>query len=150
MRDKRFIAVHRGGPLTLAQHRELINWATLCAGQGLEFLDEATAQILANILTVAKAWENGQASVGDARNASLQAIALAKTLSEPTAIATTRAVGHAVATAHMADHALRAADYALKAFKLAGQPVDEALQWQNAQLPNSISELVISARTSQK
>lgn len=146
MRNKNFIAVHRGGPLTLAHHRQLINWAMLCAEHTFVLLDEATTLILAKLLTVGKAWETGQATVGDARNASLEAITLAKSLVDPIAVAATRAVGHAVAVAHMADHALRAVDYALKAFKLAGKPVDEAKQWQNGLLPNGISELVLTAR----
>lgn len=146
MRDKRFIAVHRGGPLTLAQHQQLINWAIHCAEQASKLLDGPTSHLLATILKTGKDWEAGKASVGDARNASLKAIALAKTFTDPVAVATTRAVGHAVAAAHMADHALRAADYAIKAFQLAGQPINEIKQVQNEQLSSSIRELVISAR----
>ncbi|MDP2338888.1 MAG: hypothetical protein Q8N05_21040 [Bacteroidota bacterium] len=84
-------------------------------------------------------------SVGDARNASLKAIAVANESSIPIAVA--RAVGHAVATAHMADHSLGAAMYALKAVKNAGKSIDAERKWQNEQLPSEITELVLSSRS---
>jgi len=80
---------------------------------------------------VAKEWEKGNASVDDARNASLDAIAVANESSNPTSIAVARSVGHAVATAHMADHSLGAALYALKAVKNAGKSIDAERRWQN-------------------
>jgi hypothetical protein len=94
---------------------------------------------------VAKEWKQGNASVGDARKASLGAIAVANESSNPTAISVARSVGHAVATAHMADHSLGAALYALKAVKNAGKSVDAERKWQNEQLPSEIMELVLTA-----
>jgi hypothetical protein len=97
-------------------------------------------------LIVAKEWIKGNASVGEARNASLAAHSVAREVSNPILTAVARSVGHAVATAHMADHSLGAALYALKAVKNAGESIEIEKNWQNAQLPVQIKELVIDAR----
>ena len=145
MRDKRFVAEHRGGPLKKEQHYQLIKWACDCAEHVLHLFGEKIDERLINALNVAKEWKQGNASVGDARKASLDAIATANKSSNPTAIAVARSVGHAVATAHMADHSLGAALYALKAVKNAGKSVDAERKWQNEQLPSEIKELVLTA-----
>lgn len=147
MRDKRFIAEHRGGPLKKEQHRQLIKWACDCAENVLPLLGEKFDERLKNALLIAKEWVKGKATVGDARNASLKAIAVANESSNPIAIAVARAVGHAIATVHMADHSLGAALYALKAVKNAGKSIDAERIWQNNQLPSEIMELVITARS---
>ena len=146
MRDKRFIAVHRGGPLSKEQHRQLISWAHDCAEHVLPLFGESIDERLNDALRAAKAWEIGEISVGDARNASLGAIAVANESSNPTAIAVSRAVGHAVATAHMADHSLGAAEYALKAIKTSGISIEAERKWQDEHIPADIKELVLSAR----
>ena len=145
MRDNRFVAVHRGGPLKKEQHYQLIKWACDCVEHVLHLFGEKIDERLINALNVAKEWKQGNASVGDARKASLGAIAVANESSNPTAIAVARSVGHAVATAHMADHSLGAALYALKAVKNAGKSVDAERKWQNEQLPSEIKELVLTA-----
>lgn len=146
MRDKRFVAVHRGGTLSKEQHAQLIKWACNCVEHILPLLGESMDARLNHVLTIAKAWEKGEATVGDARNASLQAIAIANGVSNPVAITVARAVGHAVATAHMADHSWISADYALKAMKIFGKSIEIEQEWQNEQLPSEVKELVISAR----
>jgi len=150
MRDKRFIRDHRGGPLKKEQHYQLIRWACDCSENVLYFFGERIDGRLKNALDVAHAWEDGNASVGDARNASLGAIAVAREYSNPTAIAVACSVGHAVATAHMADHSLGAAWYALKAVKNSGKSVDAERKWQNEQLPPEIKELVLTARKAKR
>jgi hypothetical protein len=145
MRDKRFIAEHRGGPLKKEQHRQLIKWACDCAENVMPLCGEKTDERLINALSVAKKWSKGKTSVGDARNASLEAIAVANESSNPVSIAVARAVGHAAATAHMADHALGAALYALKAVKNAGKSIDAERKWQNGQLQSEIMELVLTS-----
>jgi hypothetical protein len=147
MRDKRFIAEHRGGLLKKEQHRQLIKWACDCAENVLPFFGEKIDERLIHALSIAKEWANGKASAGDARKASLNAITVANESSVPSAIAVSRAVGHAVATAHMADHSLGAAMYALKAVKNSGKSIDAERKWQNEQLPSEISELVLSTRS---
>jgi hypothetical protein len=146
MRDKRFVAVHRGGPLNKEQHRQLISWAHDCAEHVLPLFGESIGERLNDALRAAKAWERGEVSVGDARKASVGAIAVARESSSPTAIAVARSVGHCVATAHMADHSLGAADYALKAVKATGKSIETERKWQEEQLPPEIMELVLSAR----
>jgi hypothetical protein len=147
MRDKRFIAEHRGGLLKKEQHKQLIKWACLCAENVLPLFGEKPDIRLINALAVAKEWIKGKATVGDARDASLNAIAVANESSNPTAIAVARAVGHAVATAHMADHSFGAALYALKAVKNEDKSTDAERKWQNERLPSEILELVVTARS---
>ena len=147
MRDRRFVAVHRGGPLSKEHHRLLIHWAHTCAAHVLPYFGQPKIDDrLTDALKAAKAWERGEISVGDARKASLGAIAAARENSNPVSIAVARAVGHAVATAHMADHSLGAAEYALKAIKLSGQSIAAERKWQEKQLPLGIKDLVLSAR----
>jgi hypothetical protein len=130
----------------MEQHRQLMAWGCTCAVHVLPLFGDVVDDRLTNALWVAKEWERGNASVGDARKASVGCIAVANELSNPVAIAVARAVGHAVATAHMADHSLRPAWYALKAVSKAVKRVDEERKWQDEQLPMEIRELVLSAR----
>ena len=150
MRDKRFIAEHRGGPLKKEQHYQLIEWACDCAEHVLHLFGEKIDERLINALNVAEAWKAGKASVGDARKASVNAHALARESTNPSAIAVARSVGHAVATAHMADHSLGAALYALKALKYAGKSTDSEIKWQNEQLPSEIRKRVLSTKKMRK
>lgn len=147
MRNKRFIAEHRGGPLKKEQHRQLIVWACSCSENVLHLFGSETDDRLRNALVVAKAWAAGNASVGEARKASLNAIEVARESADPVSAAIARSVGHAAATAHMADHSTGAADYALKAVKLAGKSVEKERKWQTEQLSPEILELVIQARS---
>lgn len=146
MRDQRFIAEHRGGPLKKEQHYKLMQWACECAQHVLPLFGKKIDERLMFALKVAKAWTQGKASVADARKASVGAHTVARESTNPTAIAVARAVGHAVATAHMADHALGPAWYGLKAIKSAGKSIDEERKWQDEQLPAEIKELVLTAR----
>ena len=145
--DTRFIAEHRGGPLKKEQHRLLIQWACDCAEHVISHFGEPIDVRLINALWIAKEWAAGNASVGDARNASVAAHALARESSNPTSIAVARSFGHAVATAHMADHSLGAALYVLKAVKHSGQSIEAEREWQNEQLPSEIRELILSTRS---
>jgi hypothetical protein len=146
MRDRRFIAEHRGGLMNQAQHRQLMLWACTCTEHVLPLCGPKCDQRLVNAISLAKAWVNGNASVGEARKASLEAIAAAKEFDDPAAIAVARSAGHAVATAHMADHSLGAALYALKAVKSAGKSIEAERAWQNEQLSEELRGLVLQAR----
>lgn len=150
MRDGRFVVEHRGGPLTRKQHSRLMEWACECAGHVVHLSGESIDRRLKQALKVARAWNRAEASTGDARKASLGAIAAAREWFNPVSIAVARSVGHAVATAHMADHSLGAAWYALKAVERAGASVDAERQWQNDQLPRGIRALVLSARMARR
>ena len=149
MRDKRFVAEHRGGPLTKEEHRQLILWACQCSENVLNLLANKIDNRLTNAIKTAKKWTEEEASVGDARNASFDCIAFANELSDPKEIAVARSVGHAVATAHMADHSLKAAEYAIKAVKLAGKLIDIEIRFQDENLSLDIKELVLSVRNKQ-
>jgi hypothetical protein len=146
MRDIRFIAEHRGGPLKKEQHHQLIQWACDCAKHVLHLYGPRIDLRLTSALSIADRWKQGKASVGDARKASLEAIAVARQSSDKMAVAVARAVGHAAATAHMADHALGTAWYCLKAVQAADGPVEEERKWQDRTLSQSIRDLMLSAR----
>lgn len=150
MRDKRFVAQHRGGPLPKANHYLLMQWAIACAEHVLPLLGDTADARLLYALDTARAWPEGDATVGEAMKASVAAHAVARELTDPIAIAVARAVGQAVATAHAADHSLGAAWYALKAVKAVGQSIEDEREWQNAQLPPEIRELVLTARQAVK
>ena len=150
MRDERFIREHRGGPLKKEQHYQLIEWACDCSEHVLNLFGERIDERLLNAIKTANKWKNGQASVGDARKASLGAIAVANESADPVAIAVARSVGHTVATTHMADHSLGAAWYALKAVKNAGNSPYKEKKWQNRQLRSEIKDLILTARKSKR
>jgi len=147
MRDKRFIAEHRGGLLKRDHHRQLIKWACICCEHVLPLCGETVDERLINAILVAKAWASGNAKTGEAMKASVSCHAVARELADPISIAVARSVGQAVATAHMADHSLGAALYALKAVKFANRSIDAERNWQNEQLPSDIRKLVLSTRT---
>jgi hypothetical protein len=150
MRDKRFIAEHRGGPLKKDQHYQLMNWACNCAEHVIHLVDDPLDGQLRILLLVGRAWAQEKATVGEARNASVSAHSLARATSDTTAIAVARSVGHAVATAHMADHSLGSAWYVLKAVKNAGESIKAEEKWQNNLLPKEVRGLIISARGNKK
>ena len=146
MRDKRFVAEHRGGPLKKEQHYQLMKWACACAEHVLPLFGKTIDERLKHTLFIAKEWAKGKTTVGEARKAAIASHAAARESSNPIAIAVARAVGHAVATAHMADHSLGAALYALKAVKNSGKSINAERKWQNEQLPSEIKKLVLTAR----
>jgi hypothetical protein len=145
MRDQRFVAVHRGGPLSKEHHCQLITWAADCAEHVLPLFGEPIDDRLLNALETARAWVRGEVPVGNAQKASVASHAAAREASTPAAVAVARAVGQAVATAHMADHSLGGALYALRAVKAAGKPIEPERTWQNERLPPEVRELVLSA-----
>jgi hypothetical protein len=150
MRDERFIAEHRGGPLRQEQHYQAMQWAIDCAEHVLPLFGDRIDERLVHALDVARAWKQGRASVGDARKAAVDAHKVARESTDPAAVAVARAVGHAVATAHMADHSLGPAWYALKAVKHAGGSTESERKWQDDQLAPEIRELVLTARERRK
>ena len=150
MRDKRFIAEHRGGPLKKEQHYQLMTWACDCTEHVLPLFGKTIDDRLKNALLIGRKWASGNASTGEAMKSSLSAHAVARESSDPTAIAVARSAGQAVATAHMADHALGAAWYALKASNHAGMSGEAERRWQDEHLPPEIKDLVLTARISRK
>jgi hypothetical protein len=145
MRDRRFVAVHRGGPLEADKHRLLAAWAADCAEHVLSLFTGCTSdERPQRAIEIARAWARDEVSVGDAQKAARAAHAAARAVTSEAATAA-RAAGHAVATAHMADHSLGAAIYALKAVAATGTSIDRERVWQLKQLPDGVRELVVSA-----
>ena len=152
-RDRRFVALHRGGPLDKTRHRLLAGWAAECAEHVLPLFFERHPDDdrPRRAIDAARAWSRGEITVGEARAASVAAHAAAREASDDVARAVARACGHAVATAHMADHSLGVV-YAVRAVKLASSPEhaivagDNEYQWQRDRLPEEIRDLVISAQ----
>ena len=150
-RDARFVTLRRGGTLEDAQHRLLAAWAADCAEHVLAHF---TAQHPEDdrprrAIEQARAWSRGEISMTQAREAAYGAHAAAGAATGAAREAA-RAAGHAVATAHMADHELGAAAYAIRAVRAAVPNIqrEEAgraeCEWQRAQLPEAIRELVLS------
>lgn len=150
MRDKRFVAVHRGGTLTRDHHNRLIRWAVECSEHVLPLINRNIDGRLTHALNVAGEWEMDKATTGEARKAALGAIAVANESSDPVITAVARSIGHAAATAHMADHSTGAAEYALKAVKMSGKSVKEERKWQDEILTPDIKELILTAREKKK
>ncbi|MCC7475200.1 MAG: hypothetical protein IT425_07380, partial [Pirellulales bacterium] len=146
MRDRRFVAVHRGGPLDKESHAWLARWAADCAEKVLPLFvrnnvdDDRPAQALA----ILRAWANGEVKTGKAMKASLAAHAAAREATDKAAIAAARAAGQAAATAHAADHSMGALLYAVKALKAAGLESDSELNSRFDQLPDHLREPVES------
>jgi hypothetical protein len=145
MRDRRFVVVHRGGPLDAAQHRLLAAWAADCAERLLPLFEQSSRDDRPRrAVETARAWVRGEASVGDCQKAAVAAHAAARGATSESATAAARAAGHAVATAHMADHSLGPMIYGLKAVEAAGGSTDDERAWQLEQLPDEVRELVVS------
>jgi hypothetical protein len=143
MREKRFIAEHRGGPLSLATHRNLMGWAIACAEHALLLVqNEVLDHRLVHALHVAREWKNGNVKTGFAMKAAHGAHAAARDISDPILKSVARAIGQGVSTAHMADHAVGAALYALKAVRYAGKSVDGEKAWQDEQMKNLPPEII--------
>ena len=145
MRDRRFVAAHRGGPLDRDSHIFLARWAADCAERVLPLFtrcsDDPGPQ---RALEIGRAWANGEVKTGAAMKASVAAHAAARGVKDKAAIAAARAAGQAVATAHFADHSMGALLYALKALEAAGSATGPELKSQLAKLPAHLREPVSS------
>lgn len=145
MRDRRFVAVHRGGPLERADHIFLARWAADCAERVLHLFSQQSSDVRPlQALETARAWANGEIKTGIAMKASLAAHAAARQTQDKAAIAAARATGQAVATAHAADHSMGALLYSLKALEAAGAPSGPELELQLAKLPEHLRSPVSS------
>jgi hypothetical protein len=146
MRDHRFIAEHRGGPLPRAQHYLLAKWAADCAEHVLPlFAAHSDDERPGAAIATARTWATGTIRVGVAQQAAIASHAAARAARDPAAVAAARAAGHAVATAHFAEHSLGAALYAWKAIAAVSGDVAQDQAWQLDQLPPELRDLVESA-----
>jgi hypothetical protein len=149
-RDPRFITIRRDGTLLDAHHHLLAIWAADCAQHVLHLFEQmqSTDDRPRQAIEQVHAWVRGEVSMTQARTAAGHAMGAARALSGAARNAA-YAAGQAAAVAHVAAHELGAAAYAIKAVRAAA-PEDERdkagwleCQWQRAQLPDEIRELVL-------
>ncbi|MDY0003319.1 MAG: hypothetical protein RBU30_18620 [Polyangia bacterium] len=149
-RDPRLVTLRRGGSLTDPDHRLLAKWAAACAEHVLPFFERAHSgdDRPRRAIEQARAWARGEITMTQARTAAISAHGAARDASGAAKEAA-RAAGHAAAVAHMADHELGAAAYAIRAAGAAAAPNNRGeaqraeCQWQRAQLPDEIRDLVL-------
>lgn len=150
IRDPRFITVRRGGTLQDADHRLLAIWAADCAQHVLHFFeqvqpnDDRPRQAIEQL----HAWVRGEVTMMQSRTAAGHAMGAARAL-KGAAREAAYAAGQAAAVAHVAAHELGAAAYAIRAVRAAASKAEQIeagrleCQWQRAQLPAEIRELVL-------
>jgi hypothetical protein len=150
IRDPRFITVRRGGSLQDADHRLLAIWAADCAKHVLHLFEEArpTDDRPRRAIDLGRAWARGEITWWEARTAGGHANAAARDLRGEARHAA-YAAGQAASVGHVAAHELGAAAYAIRAARAAApEEASEAAghlecEWQRAQLPHEIRELVL-------
>jgi hypothetical protein len=149
-RDPRLITIRRGGTLTDDHHRLLVEWALVCAEHVLRLFEAYQPQDSRPraAIEAGRGWIRGDVLMTDSRRMAFEANAAARGLPDPAKFAALSA-GQAAAVPHVAAHDLGAAAYAIRAVG-AGVPASEAAQaraaernWQRAQLPDAVRELVL-------
>jgi len=142
--------VRRGGTLQDSDHHLLAIWAADCA-QHVVYLFEDTQpndDRPRRAIELARAWARGEITMSESRAAGGHAMAAASKLNG-TARYAAYAAGQAAVVAHVAAHELGAAAYAIKAVRAATHNgrAEEAgrleCEWQRAQLPHEIRDLVL-------
>ena len=150
VRDPRFITGRRGGTLEDGTHRLMALWAADCAEHVLHHFQAAQPKDgrPRHAIDQGRAWAHGEITWWDARSAGGHANAAARDL-RGAAREAAYAAGQAAAVGHVAAHELGAAAYAVRAARAAAPDAggDEAgrleCEWQRAQLPDEIRELVL-------
>lgn len=149
-RDPRLVTVRRGGTLTDEDHRLLAEWAAQCAEHVLaNFERERPGDTRPrDAIATGRGWIRGEVRMTEAHNTAFVANAAGRGLPDPARFAALSA-GQAVAVAHVAAHDLGAAAYAIRS-AVAAAPPGETQQarlrerdWQRAQLPDEVRELVL-------
>ena len=150
VRDPRFVTIRRGGTLADSDHHLLALWAASCAEHVLDLFESAQPEDPRprQAIEQARAWVRGEVKMTQARAAGGHAMGAARNL-RGAARHAAYAAGQAGAVAHVAAHELGAAAYGVRAAR-AASPEAEGVdagrlecQWQRAQLPGEIRELVL-------
>lgn len=137
--------------LNLEEHQALVLWAISCAEHVLQFFEEHRPDDdrPRDALKAGKEWVAGEMSVGEVRKCAFAAHAAARDAKNDAAVMAARAAGHAAATVHVPTHAPHAINYALKAVSAtvsectdAQERIEEEKAWQEAQLPDSLVEII--------
>ena len=150
VRDPRFITVRRGGSLGDGDHRLLAIWASDCAEHVLHHFEQARPGDgrPRHAIDRGRAWARGEITWWEARTAAGHANAAARDLRGASRHAA-YAAAQAAAVGHVAAHELGAAAYAIRAAQAAAARDERAdagrleCQWQRAQLPLEIRDLVL-------
>jgi Imm-5 like putative immunity protein len=150
VRDPRLVTIRRGGTLTDADHHLLAVWAADCAEHVLPYFEQARPgdDRPRRAIEQGRAWARGEVKMTQARMAAFAANAAAREVSGAAREAA-HAAGQAGAVGHVAAHELGAAAYAIKAARAAAPEPERArngrleCEWQRAQLPDEIRELVL-------
>lgn len=149
-RDARLVTVRRGGTLTDEHHHLLALWALLCAEHVLPIFEAHVPDDPRprDAIEVGRSWVRGEVAMKVAHRTAFTANAAGREMPDPVKFAALSA-GQAVAVAHVAAHDLGAAAYAIRAVG-ASVPADEAgkasaaeRDWQRAQLPDEVRDLVL-------
>ena len=93
LRDKQFVAVHRGGNLAPENHRKPMEWAITCFEHVLPYYNRELDQVLKEAMKFACEWSRGRWSTGDLIKASRKVHDCAKTINDPVACAIARSIG---------------------------------------------------------
>lgn len=149
-RDPRMVTIRRGGTLTDEDHHALALWAADCAEHVLPLFEEARPRDDRPRAAIEhiRAWTRGEVGMMTSRAAGGHAMGAARDLTGAPRHAA-YAAGQAGVVAHVAEHDLGAAAYAIKAARAAvdvarAEAVARAeCDWQRAQLPPSIRDLVL-------
>ncbi len=150
IRDPRFITVRRGGSLQDDHHHLLALWAADCAEHVLHHFQQGHPgdDRPRRAIDLGRAWARGEITWWEARSAGGHANAAARDLRGAARYAA-YAVSQAAAVGHVAAHELGAAAYAIGAVQAATIEAERAdagsleCQWQRAQLPIEIRDLVL-------
>jgi len=130
LRNRLFLAEHRGGLLSLSDHRSLMKWALLCTEHLSEYHVFLEEEVIISALEIGHRWSEEHAKTGEAMKASRAVHAFARTVEDKPSQFYCRAVGQAVATAHMADHSLGPVWYGRKMLVLLNRDAEKELSWQ--------------------
>ena len=148
-RDPRLVTVRRGGTLQDADHHRLALWAADCAEHVLYLFEQERPgdDRPRRAIVLARAWARGELTMTQARRAAFSNAA-ARDVSGAAKQAAL-AAAQAVAVSHVPAHELGAAAYAIRAARAAAPEGERErtgrleCQWQRAQLPSEIRELVL-------
>lgn len=145
MRDRRFIAEHRGGLLSRESHSCLVRWAVDCAESVIGYFElSSDDQRPREALEIGRRWAQGEVKTGVAMKASVAAHAAARSVTDAAAIAAARASAQAVASAHASDHSMAALIYTMKVLRVVGINPSAGFEQQILMLPEHLREQVAS------
>lgn len=149
VRDPRMITVCRGGLLIDEDHQLLALWAAACAEHVLHLFEESQPQDPRprDAIEAARAWARGEMRMMAARACGGHAMGAARPLRGAPRFAA-YATGQAACVGHVAEHDLGAAAYAIRTIDAAfpDDPIAgiREREWQRAQIPGRLRDLVLS------